>query len=89
MDYQWDEAKRSANLAKHGVDFTVLVAFEWGTAMIKLDMRQAYGELRFRALGLIQGGLYTLIFTGRGPRVRAISLRKASRKEKAEYEAAT
>ena len=35
--YEWDEVKRKANIAKHGVDFAAMDAFEWNTAVIELD----------------------------------------------------
>ena len=35
--YEWDEGKRQANLAKHGVDFADMDAFEWDTAVINVD----------------------------------------------------
>ena len=37
--FEWDEAKRRANIAKHGIDFTLMALFEWGTAMIIPDDR--------------------------------------------------
>ena len=86
MDCEWDGDKWQRNLTKHGIDFTAIAGFEWGSAIMRLDLRGQYGELRFRAYGLINGRLHILIFTARGPRARLISLRKASLKEKASYE---
>ena len=31
--YEWDEAKRKSNIARHGMDFTVMEAFVWDTAI--------------------------------------------------------
>ena len=86
MEYEWDEAKRLRNLAKHGIDFAAAAELEWDSVVLEPDLRRDYGELRLRAQGLIGGKLHILVFTRRGPLVRVISLRKASRKEKAEYE---
>ena len=38
--YEWDEGKRQANLAKHGVDFADMDAFEWDTAVIDVEDRR-------------------------------------------------
>ena len=86
MEYEWDEGKRLRNLAKHGIDFTAAAELAWDSVVLEPDLRRDCGELRLRAQGLIGGRLHILVFTRRGPRVRVISLRKASRKEKAEYE---
>ncbi len=39
--YEWDEAKRKSNIARHGVDFTVMEAFGWDTAIINPDDRNS------------------------------------------------
>ena len=85
MIFEWDEAKRRANLAKHGVDFDLAHAFEWGSAEIEPDRRRDYGENRWQALGEINGHVYMLIFTERHRAIRVISLRRANNKEKATY----
>ncbi len=89
MEYEWDEAKRFSNLAKHGVDFPAVAAFEWDTAIRFEDSRRAYGEQRGLAHRRIGTRLHVLVFTHRGSRVRMISLRKANDKEIDDYETAT
>ena len=86
MIYEWDEAKRAANLAKHGVDFAAVRSFEWDTALRFPDRRKDYGEARWLLLGMICRRLHLLVFTEREDRVRVISLRKANQKERARYE---
>lgn len=88
MEYEWDEAKRRGNVAKHGVDFTAAEDFDWRTAIRIIDARRSYGEARWKALGLIGTRLHALVFTRRHGRIRVISLRKANNKERKEYEAA-
>ena len=85
MEYEWDKAKRRSNLAKHGVDFADVERFDWTSAIERADTRRPYGERRWRSLGLIDGILHMLVHTRRAQRVRVISMRKASRKEKADY----
>ena len=84
MQYEWDEAKRATNLEKHGVDFEVIDAFDWETAISKPSPRG--GELRHVATGYITDDLYRVIFTWRAERVRVISLRRANGRERRDYE---
>ena len=44
MKYEWDENKRVANLAKHGVDFIDAEHFDWSLAIEAIDDRFNYGE---------------------------------------------
>ena len=81
--YQWNEGKRRANLAKHGVDFGRMDAFEWETAMVGPE--QEHVEPRWTALGFIGPVLHVAVFTERGDAVRIISLRKATRREAIRY----
>lgn len=46
-----------------------------------VDGRSEYGEVRYRAWGLIDGRAHCLAFTDRDGRIRAISLRRAHQKE--------
>jgi uncharacterized protein len=86
LRYEWDEAKRVANFAKHGVDFNEVARFDWGRAVLLLDRRRAYGELRFLAYAPIDGRLHALVFTRRGSVRRIISLRKTNRREQEAFE---
>ena len=83
--YDWDETKRVRNLAKHGVDFNALGAFDWATALHVVHDRA--GERRIKSLGLIGARLHVLVWTARGEIVRVISLRKANSREVEGYEA--
>jgi len=85
VDYEWDEAKRRANLSKHGLDFPLIDDFEWETATIEPDDRHDYGEPRWIATGLLNARLCIVVFTYRVGRMRIISLRTAGNKEKARY----
>lgn len=84
--YVWDEAKRTANLAAHGIDFGAAYRFDWDTARVDPDTRRDYGESRFVALERIGARLHVLVFTPREEVVRVISLRKANRREMRRYE---
>lgn len=86
MLYEWDEQKRTANKARHRVDFLVVVDFDWDSALVAPDDRNDYGEERFVSIGPINGRLHILIFTRREAAVRVISLRKANQREVKQYE---
>jgi uncharacterized DUF497 family protein len=81
----WDEAKRQANLEKHGVDFTSLQAFDWVGAIYFEDQRQEYGEVRLMALGVLENRVHVVAFTERAEGRRLISVRKANSREIARY----
>jgi uncharacterized DUF497 family protein len=86
MRFEWDEAKRAANLAKHGVDFAIVESFDFESAVVMTDDRDDYGEPREIALGFVGTRLHVLIFTWRNEIVRVISLRKANKREMKIYE---
>jgi uncharacterized protein len=79
--WDWDEAKRQANLAKPGVDFALADELDGSDATTERDLRHDYGEDRFRTTGSIRARLYVLIYTPRDGRRRLISLRKANARE--------
>lgn len=79
MEIEFDPAKDAANIAKHGVSLAADLHFDM-RAVVR-DQRRAYGEDRFNAFGLINGGTYCLTFTRRDGRFRAISLRRTHLKE--------
>jgi len=75
----FDPAKDTFNLSKHGVSLARWVDLDIKTTLI--DDRRDYGEVRYRAYGYIEGVAYCLSFTSRDGRVRPISLRRAHAKE--------
>ncbi len=50
MDFEWDEAKRQANILKHGIDFVDAVEVFRGDFVEEEDRRRDYGERRYRAI---------------------------------------
>jgi uncharacterized protein len=79
MKIQFDPIKDATNIEKHGVSLARAVDLE--LLSVKQDERFDYGEMRFRAWGLIDEQAYCLAFTTREGTVRAISLRRAHEKE--------
>ena len=84
--YEWDEAKRLANLRKHGVDFASVEAFDWDQAVTFEDIRDRYHEHRWVAFGPIGDMIFALVFTEPEDGVtRVISLRRATKRERRLY----
>jgi uncharacterized DUF497 family protein len=85
MRFEWDEAKRLANLRKHGIDFLdVSFVFEGDTLTVE-DNRYDYGEQRFVTFGLLQGLVVAIVHSDRNDSIRIISARKATRYEQKIY----
>ncbi|MDZ4877164.1 MAG: hypothetical protein CLLPBCKN_006599 [Chroococcidiopsis cubana SAG 39.79] len=85
MEYEWDEAKRLANLRKHGIDFLDIPDVFDGDTLTVEDDRYSYGEQRFITLGLLQGRVIAVVHTERQDCTRIISARKATKYERRIY----
>lgn len=83
MRYDFDQAKADSNLAKHGVAFSAVVGFDFGTAKVRATA--IGGEPRLRGLGLIGQRVHVLIYTVENG-LRVISLRKGNNREVDEWE---
>ena len=81
----WDERKRQANLKKHGFDFVDANEVFDGVTFTYEDDRIAYGEQRFVTLGLLRGAVVSILHTEQDDHIRAISLRKATKRERETY----
>lgn len=85
--YEWDEAKREANMRKHGFDFDDAdIVFE-NSNKVTFEVRSR-GEERWLDIALVEanGIVLALVYTVRGYNIRIISFRKASRKERRIYD---
>jgi len=84
--FEWDEAKAEANFRKHGVDFvTATEVFSDAFAIEDFDASMDYGEQRFQIIGSAGGRLVTAVYTERGERIRIISARQSTRRERDRY----
>ncbi len=89
MRFEWDEAKRTANLAKHSIDFEDVPQMFAGPMLVGPDTRKDYSEARHIGFGFIRGRLMAVVFTERDPEtIRIISIRKANYREKANFKEA-
>ncbi|MFM2044305.1 MAG: hypothetical protein RLY86_2881 [Pseudomonadota bacterium] len=87
MDYEWDEAKRIANISKHGIDFFDVPSVFDRSVLQWIDNRRPYGEVRCNALGLLNDRIVSVSFTDREGVRRIISARKANDREQRLYSA--
>ena len=83
---EWDEAKRISNIKERGVDFRDAALIFDGPVIAKEDMREDYGEQRFRALGQVDEEYYVVAYTWRGPVIRIITAWKVDEDGKQRYE---
>lgn len=83
VNVEFDPVKNASNRAKHGFSLQAAAKFDWETALEREDDRFDYGELRFVAIGLIDGQLHVMVFTegSDDDTVRVISLRRAEKHE--------
>ncbi len=70
-----------ANQKKHGVSLSVAGELDWEAALLWMDDRVEYGEMRMIALAPKTEILYYVAFVDRGEARRVISLRRANRRE--------
>lgn len=87
MDLDYDPAKGTSNVAKHGVEFEQVRNFDFETAWIYEDDRNSYGETRWLAIGLLNERLHVLCFVETLTGIRVISFRKANTREVKRYDA--
>jgi len=81
MRVEFDRAKDAANQAKHGVSLALAGELDWEAALVWIDDRFEYDELRMIALAPKTKILYYVAFVYRGEARRIISLRRANRRE--------
>lgn len=87
--FEWDEAKRSRNVLKHGIDFPdALAVFTDPSAMV-IRSPVSSEEVRYLIVGRAAQRMITVIFTRRGDLIRLISARVARRTERKRYDPAS
>lgn len=87
MKFEFDPAKSVANKDKHGIDFVEAQALWLDDGLAQTESKaNLAGELRFLAIGQIEGRYWTAICTQRGQVIRIISVRRARKEEMGHYE---
>jgi uncharacterized protein len=86
--YEWDDSKNQLNLKKHGLDFSLAIEVFSDSNAVVQDNRVIDGEVREQIIGKLDNEIVILfvVYTKRGKKIRIISARKASKKERSIYE---
>jgi len=86
--FEWDTDKARLNLKKHGLSFDeASTAFRDPLSKTIEDPLHSENEERFVLIGRsIQGRLLVIVHTERGERIRIISARLATKRERLGYE---
>lgn len=85
MEVEWDEEKRRANIAKHGVDFQYAALIFEGVTLSRIDDRLDYSEERMISLGMVEDECFVVVHTERNGCTRIISAWKGGRDERRYY----
>ena len=85
MKIEFDPTKDTANQTKHGVSLALANELDWDAALVWVDERFEYAEMRMIALAPKTETLYYVAFVERGQARRIISLRRANRREVKHY----
>lgn len=63
MEITYDSRKNTNNIALRGLSFDRAIDFDFPTAVIWIDARKDYPEVRISALGALAGRVHSLVFT--------------------------
>ena len=87
MKVEWNSRKAVANLRKHGVDFADAATVLCDELALTIADDESE-ERRFITVGMdALGRVLLVVYTWRGERPRLISARKATPRERRQYEA--
>jgi len=88
LKFEWDRRKATSNCSRHGVSFAeALTVFRESLARIFDDEDHSIEEQREIIIGyLVKERLLIVCFTAQGESVRIFSARRATRRERKEYE---
>ena len=85
-EYEWDDRKARANLREHGVDFADAVSIlEDPRALTISDDGEAEEERSVTIGRDLLGRILVVVHTWRGERIRLISARKSTPRERRVY----
>lgn len=85
-DFEWDDAKADSNVAKHGVSFAYAARVFLDPGVVDFDASQPHdGEVRRKAVGMVEGRVFTVVYTTRDGVTRIISARRCNAKEGKSY----
>ncbi len=88
MLFEWNKRKAQTNKRKHGVDFDeAQTVFTDDFSIQSPDLKHSENEERLMIMGVSKNSrVLVVVYTERREKIRLISARKATLKERAEYE---
>ena len=88
MEFEWDEFKAQTNLKKHKLSFTEAVeVFGDEHSVCVADPDHSYDEERYLLFGVSSSKKYIVVsFTERENKIRIISARRMTARERKAYE---
>ena len=87
MDIEFDADKDEANRFKHELPLAYgRRIFQAADHVILPSIREGDGEERYKAVGLVDEKLYTVVHVLRGEIVRIISVRRSNASERRDYD---
>ncbi|MEA5532577.1 BrnT family toxin [Crocosphaera sp. XPORK-15E] len=88
LEFEWDEKKAKANQTKHGISFEeASTVFDDPLSINFDDPDHSTGENRYLIIGLSDQGKFLFVsYTDRNNKIRLISARLVTPKEKRYYE---
>lgn len=92
LTFEWDEAKATENLRKHGVGFDeAKTVFGDHLSLTIADTQHSAGEGRYIDIGMsVRQRLLVVVYTEKATnKIRIISSRRATKAEQREYEYGT
>ena len=85
IQFEWDEEKNRANIAKHGISFeTAIYVFNDDRRIEIYDAEHSINEDRYNTIGMVNEVLF-VVYTERREKIRLISARVASARERDIY----
>ncbi len=85
LKFEWDEEKAKLNLKKHGIPFELAAKVFTDENRIEIyDEAHSMDEDRYITIGLA-GEVLFVVYTERHPRIRLISARLATARERKVY----
>ncbi len=85
MEFEWDEKKERSNIAKHRLSFDTASRVFLDPFVIEFEDDRDYDEMRWNAIGMVDGRLLVVTYTMRAEKHRIISARGAEPYERRKY----
>ena len=86
MEFEWDERKRARILKDRALDLASPISFDGRPAIHQPTPRNE--EDGWKTTAIIEGVLFTLVWTWRGETIRVITMRRAHEQEIRKYRTA-